>query len=160
MVRGGRLALSDDLQEFDRQLDELSFKVKRELATAIRQEADRLADAVKAAAPVRTGALRDSVKVRRTRNDLTLYVTAGGEATTKQYDRSTGYEREVIIDGRNNEGIAKQEGGAGVSYDYSLAIEYGATDHPAEPFFYPTVRAMEDSINANIAAAMEKALSE
>lgn len=152
------MAGSDD-DEVNRQIADLEFKVKRELVAAIRTEADRLADAVKAAAPVKTGALRDSVKVRRTRNDLTLYVTAGGEATTKYYDRSTGYEREVIIDGRSNEGIAKQANGAGVSYDYSLAIEYGATDHPAEPFFYPTVRAMEDEINANIEAVMEKALS-
>lgn len=152
--------MADDNAELDRYLNGLSFKVKRELVTAIRQEADRLADAVKAAAPVKTGALRDSVRVRRTRNDLTLYVTAGGDATTRNYDRSTGYEREVIIDGRSNKGIAKQADGAGVSYDYSLAVEYGATDHPAEPFFYPTVRAMEDSINANIQAAVERALSE
>lgn len=151
--------MADDNEDLDRYLGDLSFKVRRELATAIRTEADRLADAIKAAAPVRTGALRDSVKVRRTRNDLTLYVTAGGESTTRYYDRSTGYEQEVIIDGRSNEGIAKQTGGAGVSYDYSLAVEYGATDHAAEPFFFPTVRAMEDDINANIAAAVEKALN-
>lgn len=152
------MAGSDD--EIDRQIADLEFKVKRELVSAIRTEADRLADAVKAAAPVRSGALRDSVKVRRTRNDLTLYVEAGGAATTKYYDRSTGYEREVVIDGRSNEGIAKQADGAGVSYDYSLAIEFGATDHPAEPFFFPTIRAMEDSINANIEAAMEKAFND
>lgn len=152
------MAGSDD--EIDRQIADLEFKVKRELVSAIRTEADRLADAVKAAAPVRSGALRDSVKVRRTRNDLTLYVEAGGAATTKYYDRSTGYEREVVIDGRSNEGIAKQADGAGVSYDYSLAIEFGATDHPAEPFFFPSIRAMEDSIDANIQAAVEKALSE
>ena len=152
--------MADDNAELDQYLGDLSFKVRRELVTAIRTEADRLADAIKAAAPVKTGALRDSVKVRRTRNDLTLYVDAGGDATTKYYDRSTGYRREVVIDGRSNEGIAKQADGAGVSYDYSLAVEYGATDHPAEPFFYPTVRAMEDDINANIAAAVEKALNE
>lgn len=127
----------DDYQEFDRQLEELSFKVRRELVTAIRTEADRLADAVKAAAPVKTGALRDSVKVRRTRNDLTLYVTAGGEATTKEIRQ-----------------------GSGTDYDYSLAVEYGTTKEHAQPFFYPTVRAMEDEINANIAAAMEKALND
>jgi len=153
------MAGSDD-DEVNRQVADLTFKVRRELVAAIRTEADRMADAVKAAAPVKTGTLRDSVKVRRTRNDLTLYVTAGGAATTKYYDRSTGYEREVIIDGRSNEGIAKQADGAGVSYDYSQAIEFGATDHPAEPFFYPTIRAMEDEINANIQAAMEKAFND
>lgn len=143
-----------------RYLDGVSFKVRRELVTAIRAEADRLAEAIKAAAPVKTGALRDSVKVRRTRNDLTLYVTAGGESTTRYYDRSTGYEREIVIDGRSNEGIAKRAEGAGVSYDYALAQEFGTSKENAQPFFYPTVRAMEDEINANIAAAVEKALNE
>lgn len=147
-------------EEIDRQIADLEFRVKRKLATAIRAEAERLADAVKAAAPVKTGALRDSVRVRRTRNDLTLYVEAGGAATTKAYDRETGYEREVVIGSGDTAGIAKQADGSGVSYDYSMAIEFGATDHPAEPFFYPTIRAMEDEINANIAAAVEKAFSE
>lgn len=127
----------DDNQELDRYLGDLSFKVRRELATAIRIEADRLADAIKAAAPVKTGALRDSVQVRRTRNDLTLYVTAGGDATTKEVRQ-----------------------GSGEPYDYALATEYGTSKENAQPFFYPTVRAMEDDINANIAAAVEKALNE
>lgn len=152
--------MADDLETFNRQLEDVSFKLKRELATAIKQEADKLASAIKAAAPVNTGALRDSVKVRRTRNDLTLYVEAGGEATTKGYDRSTGYESEVVIDGRDNRGIQKSADGAGVSYDYALAQEYGTSREAAQPFFYPTVRTMEDEINANIQAAVEKALND
>lgn len=150
--------MADDNTELDRYLGDLPFKVKRELVAAIKQEADRLAEAIRAEAPVETGALRDSVKVRRTRNDLTLYVTAGGAATTKYYDRSTGYERAVVIDGRDNEGIAKQADGAGVSYDYALAVEYGTANEQAQPFFYPTARAMEDEIRENIEAAIEKAL--
>lgn len=150
----------DGTKALDAHLANLTFKVKRELATAIKQEADRLADAIKAATPVDTGALRDSVKVRRTRNELTLYVTAGGNATTVQYDRDATYEREVVIDGRSNDAIAKKADGAGVTYDYSLAIEYGTSKDQAQPFFYPTARAMEDEINANIAAAVERALNE
>lgn len=131
------MADDDDNAELDQYLGNLSFKVRRELATAIKAEADRLADAIKAAAPVKTGALRDSVKVRRTRNDLTLYVTAGGDATTREIRQ-----------------------GSGEPYDYALATEYGTSKENAQPFFYPTVRAMEDDINANIAAAVEKALNE
>jgi HK97 gp10 family phage protein len=131
------MADENDNAELDQYLGDLSFKVRRELATAIKAEADRLADAIRAAAPVKTGALRDSVKVRRTRNDLTLYVDAGGDATTKEVRQ-----------------------GSGVSYDYALATEYGTSKEHAQPFFYPTVRAMEDDIDANIAAAVEKALNE
>ena len=107
------MAKEDD--EFERQIGQLSFKVKRQLAEAIKKEADRLADAIKAAAPVRTGKLRDSVKVRRTRNELTLYVTAGGDDTTKEV-----------------------RSGSGVEYDYALATEYGTSKENAQPFFYPT----------------------
>jgi hypothetical protein len=56
----------DDVQNW---LDGLSFKAKRKLATTIRDEADKLASAIKQAAPVKTGALRDSVQVRRRKND-------------------------------------------------------------------------------------------
>jgi HK97 gp10 family phage protein len=150
------MAKEDD--EFERAIGQLSFKLRRQIAEAIKAEADRLADAIKAAAPVKTGKLRDSVKVRRTRNELTLYVTAGGEATTRYYDRSTGYEREVVIDGRSNKGIAKKEGGAGVGYDYALATEYGTSKENAQPFFYPTARELEPSIRENIEQAVSEAL--
>ena len=53
---------------------------------SIAPEADRLATAIKEAAPVDTGKLRDSVKVRRRRNDLDLEVTAGGDATITEHE--------------------------------------------------------------------------
>lgn len=127
------MAKEDD--EFARQIGQLSFKVKRQLAEAIKKEADRLADAIKAAAPVKTGKLRDSVKVRRTRNELTLYVTAGGVDTTKEV-----------------------RSGSGVEYDYALATEYGTSKENAQPFFYPTARELEPSIRENIEQAVSEAL--
>lgn len=122
--------------EFNRQISQLPFKLKRQLATAIAQEADRLATAIKAAAPVRTGALRDSVKVRRTKHDLTLEVTAGGDSTTHG-----------------------ERGPHGVG-DYALFQEYGTRKTPAQPFFYPTARAMQADINANIQKAVSDVLDQ
>src|SRR5690349_12486336 len=98
--------------EMSRYFDHLPFAVKRQLAEAIKVEADKLAEAIRAETPVDTGALRDSVQVRRRRGDLSLEVVAGGDLTTKEV-------RE----------------GSGVSYDYALAIEYGTNERPAEPFF-------------------------
>jgi HK97 gp10 family phage protein len=122
----------DDVQNW---LDGLSFKAKRKLATTIRDEADKLASAIKQAAPVKTGALRDSVQVRRRKNDLDIEVTAGGDATT----------REVRT-------------GSGVSYDYARAVEFGRADAPAEPFFFSTYREMAPEIRQNIESAIEEAL--
>lgn len=127
------MAKEDD--EFERAIGQLSFKLRRQIAEAIKAEADRLADAIKAAAPVRTGKLRDSVKVRRTRNELTLYVTAGGDDTTKEV-----------------------RSGSGVEYDYALATEFGTSKENAQPFFYPTARELEPSIRENIEQAVSEAL--
>lgn len=150
------MAADDEVQSY---LSGLSFKLRRELATKIKEEADGLADAIKAEAPVLTGALRDSVKVRRKRNELDIEVTAGGDATTRMYDRSTGYVSAVIVDGRSNKGIAKQADGAGVSYDYALSQEYGTADGPAQPFFYNTARRLMPEIQENIQQAVEDVLA-
>ena len=121
--------------KLDAYLANLPIKMKRELATAIKVEADKLAEAIKAAAPVDSGALRESVVVRRERGELSLVVSAGGDATMTEVRK-----------------------GSGEDYDYSLALEYGTSKDHAQPFFYSTARAMEDEIKRNIEAAVGKAL--
>lgn len=124
-------AADDGLQKHIR---DLPFRVRRELVKAIKGEADRLASAIKAKAPVRTGKLRDSVKVRRRRNELEFEVVAGGDATVN--------------------GTA----GPGGEADYALFVEYGTVNKPAQPFFYSTARAMQPKIRENIERAIEEAL--
>jgi HK97 gp10 family phage protein len=145
-------------EELQRYLGGMSFKLKRELATVIKQQADELAAAIKGAAPVRTGRLRDSVQVRRGRNTLELVVTAGGDATTTAYDRSATYRREVRIGSGDTAGIARATPGAGVTYDYSRAVEFGTEHQAAQPFFWPTYRARRDDIKRAIADAVDRAL--
>lgn len=122
--------MSKELQQWLRQAP---FKAKRELAAKVKEQADRLADAIRNAAPVKTGALRNSIQVRRTRNELKFYVTAGGNDTSKEV-----------------------RAGSGVGIDYALHLEYGTSKMRAHPFFYPTARMMEAEINA----ALEKAVAE
>ncbi|UGX98232.1 HK97 gp10 family phage protein [Bradyrhizobium barranii subsp. barranii] len=123
----------DELQSW---FSGLSFKLKRELAGKLKEQADELASAIKAEAPVVSGTLRDSVKVRRRRNELELEVVAGGETTSKEI-----------------------RAGAGVDYDYALAIEYGTTERPAEPFFYNTARKLMPEIQENIEQAVADVLA-
>lgn len=113
----------------------LSFKVKKRLAQTIKDEADKLAFAIKAKAPVKSGALRDSVIVRRKKSDVDLEVTAGGDSTVRQI-----------------------RSGSGVSYDYANAVEFGTTKMNAEPFFYATYRAMAPEIRETIEQAIQDAL--
>lgn len=122
----------DEVQSW---LADLPFKLKRELAGRIKEQAEILADAIRAETPVRTGRLRASVKVRRKRNELDLEVTAGGEATSVELRK-----------------------GSGEAYDYALALEYGTADMPAQPFFYNTARELMPEIQENIEQAVADVL--
>lgn len=149
----------DDVQDW---FSGLSFKVKKRLAQTIKDEADRLATAIKASAPRgKTGNLAASVKVRRKKSDVDLEVTAGGDLTTKGYNRSTDYDSAVTIDGRDNSGKSKVPlgQGSGVGYDYSRAVEFGRANAPAEPFFYNTYRQMAPEIRQNIEDAVQEAIN-
>lgn len=126
----------DDESEVNDWFGSLSYKLKRELAEKIKEQADSLAVAIKDAAPRgETGNLAESVKVRRKRNELDLEVTAGGDTTTKSV-----------------------RGGA-YNYDYALATEYGTQKESAQPFFYNTARQMLPEIQQNIENAVEEVLS-
>lgn len=114
----------------------LTFKVKKRLASTIKSEADRLAAAIKAKAPVKTGALQNSVTVRRKKSDVDLEVTAGGDATTSQI-----------------------RGGSSIPYDYANAVEFGTANVNAQPFFYSTYRAMAPEIRQNIEDAVQEAIN-
>ncbi|WP_315833896.1 HK97 gp10 family phage protein [Bradyrhizobium prioriisuperbiae] len=147
----------DDVQSW---FDELPYKLKREIATKIKEQADYLKSEIQDAAPRGdTGNLAKSVVVRRKRNELDFEVTAGGDLTTKFYNRSTGYKREVVIGSGDTEGIEKQKDGSGVSYDYAMAQEYGTRDEPAQPFFYSTARRLMPEIQSNIEDAVEEVIS-
>lgn len=141
-------------------IKQMSTRMKRRLAADVRAEADRLAAAIKSAAPRgETGALADSVNVRRGRNTLELVVEAGGSATTRFYDRGgVGYQREIKVGQGRYDRVPR--GSQGVSYDYSLGVEFGNEHAPAQPFFYPTYRAMRPEIEANLREAVERAMGE
>lgn len=146
--------MSEDLQAY---LRSMPAKLRRQISRDLERIAEGLADDIRNAAPEgETGRLKQSVRSRRGRHDLEYYVEAGGDLTTKYYKRSAGYRREVIIDGRDNRGIAR--GNAGVSYDYALAAEFGTEKQPAQPFFWPTYRARRDEIRQQIEEALAKAL--
>lgn len=117
--------MSDELQSWFQQLPR---KLQRELATGLRDIADELAEDIRREAPEgETGKLKQSVRVRRGRGTLELFVEAGGDLTTRQV-------RE----------------GSGVDYDYALGVEFGNQHAPAQPFFYSTYHARRDDVREKI----------
>src|SRR6202000_3462005 len=103
----------DDVQSW---FDEMPDKVQRKMSGPLLDEANKLASAIKQAAPKRSGALAESVQVEQS-TDGTFWVVAGGDLTTKEIRK-----------------------GSGQPYDYALAVEFGTRQENAEPFFYNTVR--------------------
>lgn len=136
----------------------LPGKLQRQLAKDLQVIAQGLVDDIKAAAPVDTGKLRDSIRVRRGKKTLEYFVEAGGSATTRSLERTTTYQREVQIGSGDTEGIARG-GPAGVSYDYALGVEFGNSRVPAQPFFYSTYRRRQVEVRQEIEAAVADALS-
>jgi len=107
----------------------LAFAKKREVARAVKEAAEELRNAIAPHAPRgATGNTQRSVRVTRTRNELTFVVRAGGQLTSR----------------------AVREG-SGVAYDYALAGEFGTSRQPAQPWFYPAGRAAQDGIEAALA---------
>lgn len=130
--------MADDLDEYLRSLPD---KLVQPISRAIHEQAQMLSDAQRAAlqtleqAPPDSGNLEASCRVEPGRNDLEVFVVAGGESTTSDV-----------------------RGGSGVPYDHALAFEFGNSRQPARPFFYPTYREKRDAMQDAINQAIEDAL--
>jgi HK97 gp10 family phage protein len=127
--------MSDPDADLQKYFDALPDKVREKLAGKIGAIAEDLAEDIRSAAPQDSGRLRESVRVEDGRDELDKIVKAGGPLTTKEV--------------RN---------GSGIAYDHALAIEFGTSKMPAQPFFWPTVRRRARDVHDQIEAAVKEAL--
>lgn len=101
----------------------------------LQQEAQRVVSEMKAIAPVKTGRLRDSIRMEQGRTKATIVIRAGGPTTTVPVRQ-----------------------GQSATYDYALAQEWGTQKQPAGPFFYPIWRKGRQRTRRNINRAMKQAV--
>jgi len=131
------VASNQSVKQFQQLLDRLPPTVAKELEAQIDAEATKLADAMRQAVPVRSGALRQSIRIEHGRNKLRRVVRAGGPLTTREARR-----------------------GSGAAYDYALGAEWGNERVPAQPFFYSVWRGrrkrIRDAIVKRVIPALEK----
>jgi HK97 gp10 family phage protein len=132
--------MADDDQELQDYLNSLPDKLLEPLVAVIREQAQMLSDAQRAALQSleqsdETGDLEESCTVVAGDNDLEVFVQAGGDLTTKDVRDSSG-----------------------VPYDYAEAFEFGSSHQAARPFFYPTYNAMQDDIQQAITDAVNEVL--
>lgn len=126
-----------NLAPFVRALRALTTDMQNNANSAVADAAATLAATIATRAPVRTGRLRESVRVERGRVPGQLIVKAGGPLTTRE-----------------------TRAGSGQSYDYALATEFGTVNEAAEPFFYPTARELNGRLRERIVDATVKPLKD
>lgn len=117
----------EGMKELIDTLNRMPKDVRQSIDKKVRKGADELVKEMKKTAPVKSGALRDSIRVEAGDQPLTYVVKAGGEKTTKPV-----------------------RDGAKATYDYSLGIEFGTVDTERQAFFYPSYRKLSKRIKRRI----------
>lgn len=107
-------------------------RVEAAARSALEAEAEKLVEAIREAAPADSGHLRDSVRQEPGDEPLSVLILAGGTPETTKTS-------------------------AAGTFDEALMLEYGTSRTDAQPFFYPTIEKMRDTIKANIGDAANEA---
>lgn len=134
MASGWKITGMDDLVTA---LNRMPKEVRQQLDKSVKKGADELVKEMKAAAPVVSGKLRESIRVEASKFPLSYRVKAGGALTTKPV-----------------------RDGAKATYDYALATEFGTVDQNPEAFFYPSYRKLNKRIRRRIDREISKQLKE
>lgn len=119
------------LMEAPLKLREKTFKALEERAEAIRSDAA-------SRAPVKTGALRRSVKKLVSEKTLTAKIFCDYPDT-----------------GGTNKGKTRKQVAGSKRY-YAFAVEFGTKKAPAKPFLFPAARAGEAATNSALEAVLKE----
>jgi len=134
--------------------------VKSAVASQVRKEADGLADAIRAVTPVKSGALRSSIKVTETPGrELSITISAGGAPAVggpaaAKFAPGTAARQRAL--GRVRR--AKSQKGA----FYGRFVEFGHKTKtggyvPPHPFFFGLYRSRRSAMRRRISNAVRKA---
>lgn len=125
---------AEGLAKLKAKIAALSEDTKADLKKALDDSADDIVRISKTLAPREDGVLQSTIKKEPGDHELAVKVVAGGAATTIPVRK-----------------------GIDVSYDYAVGQEFGNAHVPAQPFFFPAVRANRRSRKNRISRAINKA---
>lgn len=146
------------VKRFQRVMAALPKHVEARADEILKGQAANLAAQIKAAAPVASGALRDSVKSKPGRKPLSYSVSAGGRKTTPGAGTFVGEFRRALASSPRGKAAGLTAQGL---YDYARAVEFGTADgRPAKPFFFSTWRKVKRPMKRYLAEECAKALRE
>lgn len=130
---------SFQIQALRRRFERVKDAARAEAMKALVDEANEIAAAMRRAAPVDSGALRDSIRVEVDQAKMRVYVKAGGQATMVKVRTGASSSKAPKI-------------------DYTAFVEFGTTDTRAQPFFWPTWRLSRRRAAGKVTRRISKAL--
>lgn len=122
---------------------ELPEKMNKALGDELEKTGEEIRDEAKRLAPVRTGALRESIKKRVWRRN--------GRTTVKvlaDYPKTGRYRK-----------TKTRKQAAGSREYYAFAVEYGTKHVEAQPFLMPAARKAEDGLERRVSSNMDIVLN-
>lgn len=122
------------LASLQKKLAAIPRATREEVRAVLEKSGDEMVSLAKSLAPVRTGLLKSTIKRRPGKNELAVEVVAGGAATTKA-----------------------ARAGNGV-FDYAAGTEWGTSDTPSQPFFWPSYRAIKKRAKGRTTRAVRMAV--
>lgn len=122
-----------------RRMRTLPEAVKARAKVQMRANAEELAALMRRRAPVKTGALRDSIRVEDHSDEsgIRFKVKAGGRPTMKKV--RSGVQRSDFLAAVASALRSGRPANKG-EYDYAVGTELGNSQVQAQPFFYPSAR--------------------
>lgn len=133
------MSTNTSVEKFKRDLAKIAPSVQLETMVEVQKQAERLADMMRSVVNVKSGLLRNSIRIAPGPNKVSLLVVAGGPTTTKSVGKA-------------------KSGGAKYQYDYARAQEFGTTSDPSQPFFWPSYRLLKRPIKSALARASRKGI--
>lgn len=139
------MARIQNKERLRRKLGELPPKVRQALAEPLGEGANEIANAQRRLVPVRSGALRDSIKVSsgtsKDPNSVGVKIAAGDTGETRKYAALVEFGTPPHVQGG----------------------QFAGSQHPgttAQPFFFPPYRAYRKRVKGKVTRAGKKAIKE
>lgn len=132
------MANDGGLARLNARLAALPAVVKEAAQKAVVRQAEAMAKAMQAKTPVDSGKLRDSITVTHPDSHTPPYSQPGGQVIIP--------ETSAAITAGNSE------------VRYAHLVEFGTVKAPAQPYFWPTVRAGNKKAQRNIKGAITRAI--
>lgn len=127
-------------------LSEISSGIPDSVKEALKGEADKIAEAAKAKAPVDTGRLRDSIHVIDYNEPGFVGYRVVADAGAKQL-RASRWDR------KNKQRV--YTGGLREAFSYAFLVEYGSVhNQPPRPFLVPALREKSDETVKSVEEAL------